>query len=115
MRPLIIVGLATTAVVAIAGMGLLLLLLVAIVLSASSSPSYPTEFGSYPGDEGEYSTDYGGYDNVLYGNAQPLDRSPASTWLNGNEFSGRMSGGTIDTSGEGNHVIGLDGEVLNRP
>ena len=33
-----------------------------------------------------------------------------------NEIDGRIYGsGTIDRSGEGNHVFGVDGEVLNLP
>lgn len=48
--------------------------------------------------------------------------SPADKWLSGNEFSGEariggmpMTSGTWDTSGGGNHVISVGGEVLNLP
>ncbi len=41
--------------------------------------------------------------------------SPASGWLSGNEWSGRMSSGTVDTSGQGNSVYSVDGEVLTLP
>ncbi|MEO0604890.1 MAG: hypothetical protein AAF211_25890 [Myxococcota bacterium] len=42
-------------------------------------------------------------------------RSPADAWLSGNEWSGRMSSGTVDTSGQGNSVYSVDGEVLTLP
>ncbi|MEN0066479.1 MAG: hypothetical protein AAGA48_30360 [Myxococcota bacterium] len=48
--------------------------------------------------------------------------SPADKWLSGNEWSGEariggmpMTSGTWDTSGGGNHVISVDGEVLTLP
>jgi len=48
--------------------------------------------------------------------------SPADAWLSGNEWSGEarvggmpMTSGTWDTSGGGNHVISVDGQVLNLP
>jgi hypothetical protein len=120
MRPLIIVGLALTAVAAIAGIGLFLLLLAAIALSTSSGPSYPTDIGTYPGGYSEYPAGVGNYtdlhEHVLSGNSPPYESSPADPWLNGNEIDGRMYGsGTIDTSGEGNHVLSVGGEVLNLP
>lgn len=41
--------------------------------------------------------------------------SPADRWLSGNEWSGRMSSGTVDTTGQGNSVYSVDGEVLTLP
>ena len=41
--------------------------------------------------------------------------SPADGWLNGHEFVGHTSSGTMDPSGEGNHVIMVDGHVLDLP
>jgi hypothetical protein len=41
--------------------------------------------------------------------------SPADRWLNGNEWAGRFSSGTVDTSGQGNDVISVDGHVLTLP
>jgi hypothetical protein len=41
--------------------------------------------------------------------------SPADRWLSGGEWSGRWSSGTIDRSGQGNHVFSLDGKVLTLP
>jgi hypothetical protein len=41
--------------------------------------------------------------------------SPADAWLTGHEWSGSISSGTIDPTGQGNDVICYDGEVLNLP
>jgi hypothetical protein len=43
------------------------------------------------------------------------DGSPADRWLSGGEWHGSISSGTIDPTGEGNHVISVGGEVLNLP
>ena len=111
MRQLVVVGLVAAAMVAFAGLGLLLLL-VALVISASERGNYPAASGNYPN---AYSGYPAGHDSYPDGYAQPITSSPADQWLNGNEFSGRMSSGTIDSSGQGNDVISVDGEVLNLP
>jgi hypothetical protein len=48
--------------------------------------------------------------------------SPADAWLSGSEWSGEaevggasLTGGTVDTSGGGNDVYSVDGEVLDLP
>jgi len=118
MRQLSVVGLVATGVIAAAGLGLLLLL-AAVIVSAASRPSYHADFGTYPGGYADNSgafTDFAPPANQTIGDfPQPLGQSPADRWLNGNEIDAPWTGGTIDTSGEGNHVIGLDGEVLNLP
>lgn len=50
------------------------------------------------------------------------DTSPADLWLSGNEWAGEaevggmpLASGTVDTSGQGNDVNNLDGEVLTPP
>jgi hypothetical protein len=80
------------------GVGLVVLLLLIFGQSGASNSYVPI---GVPGPMG-----YGGY-------AQPTGGSPADRWLNGTEFQGRMSSGTFDPSGQGNHVIGVDGQVLN--
>ena len=41
--------------------------------------------------------------------------SPADRWQSDDQWSGRISSGTFDRSGQGNDVISVDGEVLTLP
>jgi hypothetical protein len=41
--------------------------------------------------------------------------SSADGWLAGHEWSGSLSSGTMDSSGQGNDVFSVDGEVLSLP
>jgi len=47
--------------------------------------------------------------------ATPVYASPADRWQNDDQWSGQMSHGTFDRSGQGNDVISVDGEVLTLP
>src|SRR5262245_35125166 len=82
------------------GLGLGLVLL-ALVKQAASGPSVP------PAPQGYYAQPVAYPYAPAY--AAPAGGSPADRWLNGNEFRGRISSGTIDRSGQGNHVISVDG------
>jgi hypothetical protein len=86
------------------GFGLFLLVLIG---SQGSDPSVPYPAAPYP-DGPAGAPPYGLYpgDGGAYGPPAPYHPG---------EFAGRMSHGTIDTSGQGNHVISLDGEVLSLP
>lgn len=104
MRQFILIGLLAAVGLTIAACGGILLL-AALVFSGSGQSDYSA-----------------GYDPAFYpattypvvGSA-PVGPSPADNWLSGSEFDGHISHGTFDTSGQGNHVISVDGEVLNLP
>jgi hypothetical protein len=105
MRQFILLGLLAAAGLTIAGCGGLLLL-AALVISGSS-PS-----GGYSAG---YDPEYYPAPTYTIVEPAPLGPSPADPWLSGSEFDGHLSHGTFDTSGQGNHVISVDGEVLNLP
>ena len=113
MRPLIVIGLLAAGMLALAGLGCLLFW---PLWPSFSQPcmdgNYPTGYDGYPD---AYSGYPAGYDSHPETYRQPIGHSPADNWLSGKEFSGRMSSGTIDSSGQDNDVISVNGEVLNLP
>jgi hypothetical protein len=110
MRQLILVGALAAAGLTIAGCGGLFLL-AALIFSASDNSGYS-----------------GGYDPAFdpsrvypIDNFEPAQNIPAGQWPGGGQqpndgqWSGHLSHGTVDPTGQGNHVISLEGEVLNLP
>src|SRR5262245_61354426 len=104
MRQLILVGALAAAgfMVAVCGG---LLLLAALLFSAAGQSSYSAGYDpafdpiqTYPIDD-----------------LQPVGSSPWQPPPDNGQWNGSISSGTVDPTLQGNDVISLDGEVLNRP
>jgi hypothetical protein len=97
MRPYIVLGLVAAAIFSCAGCGGFFLI-ATLLLNSSGSGDYSAGYQPYAPAGGYY---------------QPV--GPADGWQTDPSWSGRMSSGTWDRSGQGNDVISVDGEVLNLP
>jgi|GEM_PF-5496242 len=102
MRQYIVFGLVAAAGLAIAGCGGLLLIAVLLLAAAEGgySPGHQPYVGQYS-PQGDF-----GYPPPTYNDGGlPGDQ----------QWSGRLSSGTSDSSGQGNDVISVDGQVLTLP
>jgi hypothetical protein len=112
------VVLGAIAMIAVAFAGLFLLVLIGVFLDSGAAPRAESSFSagdaSFPGEDGpEY--DPGEYSYYPGDYGPNGGGSPADSWLSGGEWSGGMSSGTVDSTGQGNHVISIDGQVLDLP
>jgi len=103
MRQLIVFGLLAGASLIFAGCGGLFLIAVLLLAAADSggySPAYQPYVGQYS-PQGDFSYPPPAYtDGGLRGDQQ---------------WNGRLSSGTTDSSGQGNDVISVGGQVLTLP
>lgn len=79
-------------------------LLATLLMPGPDAGSQSAGFAPY---EGGYQSPGGFYSEPGY--------APAGGWHGGHEWSGRLSSGTVDPTGQGNDVISVDGEVLTFP
>lgn len=96
MLQLTLIGLMAVTALCCTGCGGIFLL--ATLMLGSPDDSYSSS----------YSSDY-------YQPPAPAYATPADRWQNDDQWSGQMSHGTFDRSGEGNDIYSVDGEVLTLP